>query len=449
MAEKNNIPCRSSYLRHLAEKIRQGRHGKPSRIPPPDVRFIFHEPQAHQIELILNTVVEGVYSLDLKGNLTFANPSAAKMLGYEVAELLGRHSHSILRHSKSDGSIYPESECPISAAYRYGVTQVVGNEFFWRKDGSSFPVRYISNPIIERGEIKGAVVSFSDITEREKAQEALKKDLDELERRIEGRTMEFSKLNEELERRVQERTSELEETNKELEDEIEHRKQVEAELISKGTQLRNLYLNLHSASEQERAGIAREIHDELGQIMTVIKMDLAWIKEKYYDHRWISEKTSATMNLIDATIKSVRRICTELRPDVLDHLGLGAAIQWQVKEFQNKTGISCEIAVDEDLELDSDRSIALFRTFQEALTNVSRHANATKVTTSLKGEDDKIILEIIDNGKGITEEEILKPNTFGLLAMRERVYPWRGSVSISSSPNAGTKIEIILPRLYQ
>src|SRR5208337_1993241 len=179
----------------------------------------------------------------------------------------------------------------------------------------------------------------------------------------------YAKLNEELERRVQERTSELAEANKELEDEIEHRKKAENELRSNRAQLRNLYLNLDSVSEEERASIAREIHDELGQIMTAIKMDIAWMKAKYSAHKGISEKTSATLNLIDATIKSVRRICTELRPDLLDHLGLGAAIQWQAQEFQNRTGISCEIAVEEDIEVDSYRSLALFRTFQEALTN--------------------------------------------------------------------------------
>jgi len=259
----------------------------------------------------------------------------------------------------------------------------------------------------------------------------------------------YAKLNEELERRVQERTSELAEANKELEDEIEHRKKAEAELILNRAQLRNLYLNLDSVSEEERASIAREIHDELGQIMTAIKMDIAWMKAKYSGHEGISEKTSAALNLIDATIKSVRRICTELRPDLLDHLGLGAAIQWQAQEFQNRTGISCEIAVEEDIEVDSYRSLALFRTFQEALTNVLRHAHATKVTASLKRENDKIILEIIDNGKGITEEEISKPNSFGLLAMRERVYPWRGSVSISSSSNGGARIEVILPRMHR
>ena len=121
-------------------------------------------------------------------------------------------------------------------------------------------------------------------------------------------------------------------------------------------------------------------------------------------------------------------------------------MQWQAEEFQNRTGIVCAVAVEEGIEVSSDRSTALFRIFQEALTNILRHANATKVTAKLKSKNDNTILEINDNGKGITGEEISKPNSFGLLGMRERVYPWRGSFSISSSPNEGTRIEVILPQ---
>ena len=250
----------------------------------------------------------------------------------------------------------------------------------------------------------------------------------------------------ELERRVQERTSELAEANKELEDQIEHRKKAEAELISNQDQLRNLYLNLQSAREEERASIAREIHDELGQIMTAVKMDIAWIQGHYAEHKDIFEKTSATLKLIDRTIKSIKKICTELRPAILDHLGLGAAIQWQAQEFQNRAGISCEVVVEESLEVSSAQATALFRIFQEALTNVLRHAKATRVTASLKSEFGKIELKISDNGEGITEDDISKPNSFGLLGMRERVYPWRGNVSISSIPGEGTRIEVILPQ---
>ena len=209
--------------------------------------------------------------------------------------------------------------------------------------------------------------------------------------------------------------------------------------------LRNLYMNLQYVREEERANIAREIHDEIGQIMAVIKMDIAWLNSKYSDDEVIFKKTAATLNHIEASIKSVKKICTELRPGILDMLGISAAIKWQAGEFQNRSGIPCEVAVQDDIKLDRDRTMALFRIFQEALTNIHRHANASRVMVTLTEQDGKVILEVSDNGKGIAEEEILRSNSFGLLGMRERVYPWGGNVHVSSGPNKGTKITVTVP----
>ncbi len=223
------------------------------------------------------------------------------------------------------------------------------------------------------------------------------------------------------------------------------RKKSEDELRDANTKLRNLYINLQSAREEERTSIAREIHDELGQIMTAIKMDIAWMKGKYSDHKEIFEKTSSILSLIDATIKSIKKICTALRPDILEHLGTWGGNSVAGRRIPDRTGIMCEVTVQENTDVGGDRSIALFRIFQEALTNVLRHANATKVIAKLKDGNGKVVLEISDNGKGITEEEIAKPDSFGLLGMQERVYPWRGRVSISGSPDKGTRIEVVLP----
>ncbi len=209
--------------------------------------------------------------------------------------------------------------------------------------------------------------------------------------------------------------------------------------------LRELAVHLQTIREEERANIAREIHDELGQTMTAVKMDLAWLNKKYADHAELFTKTSSTLNLIDDTIQTIKKICTELRPGILDHLGLGAAILWQGQEFQKRTGILFEVDIEEGTEVDGDRSIALFRIFQEALTNIMRHANASKVVASLKEENGKLTLKVTDDGKGITEEEIAKSNSFGLLGMRERVHPWKGNVSISGIPNKGTTITVTLP----
>ncbi len=213
-------------------------------------------------------------------------------------------------------------------------------------------------------------------------------------------------------------------------------------------QVRNLAAHLQSVREEERTRIAREIHDELGQALTAQKMDLSWFRDKYGDHKPIFDKAVAMLDTLNATIRSVRRICTELRPSILDDFGLVEAIKWQADQFQKRTRIECTLdPVPEDIEIDKDRSTALFRIFQEALTNVLKHAEATKVKARLTKEKDNIILEVIDNGKGITDKQLSKPQSFGLIGMRERVYPWGGKVEVIGDSNKGTKIKVSMPHL--
>jgi signal transduction histidine kinase len=158
------------------------------------------------------------------------------------------------------------------------------------------------------------------------------------------------------------------------------------------------------------------------------------------------EKTKLMTKSIDEAIRTVKKICSELRPALLDHFGLPAAVEWQAEDFQKRTGISCEVSFHpEDIMLDQDISIVFFRIFQEALTNVMRHAGATEVRVSLRTGDDMITLEIRDNGRGITEEEIANPNSFGLLGIRERVNFLGGDVAISGMKNRGTTIEVNIP----
>ncbi len=150
--------------------------------------------------------------------------------------------------------------------------------------------------------------------------------------------------------------------------------------------------------------------------------------------------------LIDATIRSVQRISTELRPGILDHLGLVAAIEWQAKEFQTRTGIQCRVSAGlAEYEPDQDISTALFRILQETLTNVIRHANATAVNISLTPDQDHLILAVVDNGRGITEQEITGSNAIGLLGMRERALLLGGEVTISGCPKGGTAVTVTIP----
>ncbi len=252
----------------------------------------------------------------------------------------------------------------------------------------------------------------------------------------------LNELNKEIE--IRKRTEEaLRRSREELELRVMERT---SELIIALDRLRNLAVHLLSISEQERTKIARDIHDELGQALTAIKIDLSWFRDEYGDHKSILDKTHAILNVLDATIISVKHICTELRPWLLDDLGLFAAMQWQANEFEKRTGIECTVIEEPlDIELDKERNTVLYRIFQEALTNVLKHAKATKVTARLMQDDDHVMLEVMDNGEGITKEQLSKPQSFGLMGMIERVYPWGGKVEITGTEGGGTMVRIIMP----
>jgi PAS domain S-box-containing protein len=228
---------------------------------------------------------------------------------------------------------------------------------------------------------------------------------------------------------------------------ITARKLAEEELRRSEEQLRGLAAHLQSVREEERTTIAGEIHDELGQALTALRMDLAWLGERLpEDQRALVEKTKSMAELTDMTVKTVKRISTGLRPGLLDDLGLVAAIEWQAEEFQNRTGITCSLTIDpKDIVLDEKRSTALFRIFQEALTNVARHADATRVTASLRQKKGILELSMTDNGKGITEEQISDPKSFGLTGMRERIHPLGGQVKVTGVHRKGTAVTVTLP----
>jgi PAS domain S-box-containing protein len=221
-----------------------------------------------------------------------------------------------------------------------------------------------------------------------------------------------------------------------------------AEVIKKNEeQLRNLTAYMQKVTEMERTNIAREIHDELGQALTVLKMDLSLFRKMFSeDQTSLFEKTDAMSGLIDKTIQTVKRISTDLRPGLLDDLGLSAAIEWQLGEFQERTCITCKIIIDpKDVTFDRDRNTALFRIFQETLTNVARHAEATEVSVSLKQKDGQIELKVQDNGKGITEQERTHLKSFGLIGIRERAIIFGGDSNVKGFPGKGTTVTVKIP----
>lgn len=208
---------------------------------------------------------------------------------------------------------------------------------------------------------------------------------------------------------------------REAKDRLE-RKRAEEKLQKSMEQLRALSVYLQYVREDERIRISRQVHDELGQALTGLKMDLYWLSNRLpKDQQVILDKTKSMASNIDSTIKTVRRIATELRPGVLDDLGLVAAIEWQAQEFQQRTNIECTVNSQlSDTILDEDLNTAFFRIFQETLTNVIRHAQASRVEVTLEKSSGNLVMEVRDNGRGITEAEINNTQSIGLLGMRER-----------------------------
>ena len=231
---------------------------------------------------------------------------------------------------------------------------------------------------------------------------------------------------------------------------ITYRKHAEESLKISREQLRELAARLQQAREEERAFIAREIHDELGQLLTGLKIDLKWFEKRLpqeaENSKQLKEKMASILELVDETIVAMRRVATQFRPGVLDTLGLIAAIEWQAEEFSNRTGIRCEFSDQLPQKLaDLQCETALFRIFQESLTNVARHANATAVKVSLIRQNGSLVLQVRDNGRGITEKEINDPHSIGLLGMQERAHIFGGQVSVSGLPGRGTTVTVTIP----
>lgn len=270
-------------------------------------------------------------------------------------------------------------------------------------------------------------------------------------------------------REERERSREIAEMNRSLMAEVAERKRVEEELQSARDglesrveqrtrevnaayeQLRKLSARLESVREEERRRISREIHDELGQALTGLKMDLSWLSTRPPENRQsLIDKVTPMLDLVDDTVRTVRRISTELRPGVLDDLGLMAAIEWLVEDFRNRSRIDCRFTSGiGDAALDPELSTALFRILQEALTNVIRHARAGHVTINIQEERGMIVMEIEDDGMGITERDISNPGSLGTIGMRERAILLGGHVVFSGSEGRGTVVTVMVPSKRQ
>jgi len=338
-------------------------------------------------QAVMGNMGEGLYSLDCEGLVTYINPAAERLFGWSSAELLGRKMHDMIHYQYPDGRAFPADDCVGLQVLRNGALLSDHEDVFIRKDGIFFPVVYSSSPImLDRG-IVGLVVVFRDMTAQKQTEEALRRSREEL---------------------------------------------------------RALAARLQAAHEAERSMLAREIHDELSGSLTALKMDLSLLPDRVAkDRNLFLEKLSSMSGLIDSTLARVHTIVTELRPVVLDKLGLVPAIEWQAREFQHRSGIACETHLPaEEISLDSDRATAVFRILQEALTNVARHANASNVVVDLKREAESLILTVRDNGKGIDEQAIQAPNSLGLLGIRERALSFGGTTEVTALPEGGTRLTV-------
>lgn len=229
------------------------------------------------------------------------------------------------------------------------------------------------------------------------------------------------------------------------------RERAEEKLRNSHEQLRALNNHLQQVREEERTRISREVHDELGQALTGLKLDLIWLSGKLpHQARQLRGKIKTMSAQIDSTIQIIRRVATELRPGILDNLGLVAAIEWQATEFEDRSGVFCDLKLEiEETLLDPEISTVCFRIFQETLTNIVRHAKASRVEVTLAhdriDDDDAIVLTVRDNGRGISEGEIVNSTSIGLIGMRERAAQVGGDLLVFGLPGQGTTVTMRLP----
>ena len=378
-----------------------------------------------RLSQLLESTGEGIFGIDMNGCCTFINRAGAEQLGYLPDDVLGQNMHELAHHTHVSGARqgqhYPEHLCPIFNAFRMALPCRIDTEYFWRKNGTAFAVEYSSYPIVEAGIVQGAVVTFVDISARRQAEDALRQ------------------AHAVLEQRVSERTHALSEA---LE------------------QLRELSAYTHSVREEERTRIAREVHDELGSLLVALKMDVGWLDKRLGEQQQRDPDAAQSMRntmrgkcqnmsrLIETAVDNVGRIITDLRPSILDHQGLWAALDWQAHEFVQSAELELDWKMDIDetfseaAALPEQAAIGVFRIFQEMLSNIGRHARASKVAIAIAANAQGISITVSDNGRGADPAAFEAADAYGVMGMRERARHLGGSLAISSAPGQGASFHL-------
>ncbi len=343
----------------------------------------------HKYRQIVETANEGVWVIDGDDRTTFVNAKMAEMLGYSIQEMLGEPVFSFLDEDETRQARQSLQQRRQGRSSQHEVK-------YQRKDGTDLWTLIGTKPLNDaNGQYAGALAMVTDITDRKRYEDSL------------ARSQE---------------------------------------------QLRALAGHLETVQEEERAAIAREIHDEFGQILTVLEMHLTLLERELepekarVDRAAMLAEMQAMSGLIGKTANTLSKLITRLRPEVLDYLGLVPALEWQAEDFHQKTGIACIFSsLLHGVELAPEAQTAVFRILQEALTNITRHARASEVRIQLNEEDGTVRLHIEDNGRGITDEALRKKDGFGLLGMNERAILLGGELKILGVKDRGTSVTLTLP----
>ena len=340
-----------------------------------------------RLHSIVESAMDAIIIIDAEQRILLFNQAAEVVFGCPREQAVGAPLTWFIpeRYRAGHGAHVKRFGEVGTGSRRMGASRIVTG---LRRNGEEFPIDASISQVTEGGE-KFYTVILRDVTERVKSEEALRQSREEL---------------------------------------------------------RELAIAASSVREQEKSRIARELHDELAQALTALKMDTAWLLERLpAENEPMLDKVHAMQGLLDTTVASTRRISADLRPLMLDDLGLVPAAEWLAQNFTQRSGIPCELSIDPGLELEDPHATAIFRILQESLTNVAKHAQATRVEAHLEADGDQLVLMVHDNGLGFATSDPRKPNSYGLMGLRERAYLLGGTVEVDSAPGKGTRILVRIP----
>ena len=385
--EEYRITGASGEIRHVAERgtALWSAEGRPYRFIS-GVTDITERKQA-EIELarlaaIVQFSADVIISATLDGTIVTWNAAAEKLFGYSSDETLGHSAWMLVPSTRRRELQGILKQVQRGEAVSHRETMRL------KKDGTQVLVDLTVSPLKDSsGNLAGVSVIYRDITERKRREDALRESQQ---------------------------------------------------------QLRNLAVRIEAIREEERTRIAREVHDELGQALLILKLEISKLLKQRRGPR-SDAQTGVTTTLIDKAVDSVHRICSELRPSLLDDIGLKAAIEWQVQDFEKRTGIACRMHL-EDVSLGRDESTAVFRILQELLVNVARHSGATKVGVLLKQSSQQVLLEVSDNGCGLSKSHITDPTSLGIVGMQERTTLLGGTIAFKGIRDKGTTVSLRIPK---